>query len=93
MPAAAPLTLRSVFILFPHPPHIIVICSWRADAPAKPAKPSKHYLFHDENLPSFFRRLSWSPDGSFLAVPAGMFKAAHDSRAVNTTYIFRRGSW
>lgn len=32
---------------------------------------AKHHLFHDETLPSFFRRLSWSPDGSFLLVPAG----------------------
>ncbi|GJX82223.1 heat shock protein 70 family protein [Tanacetum coccineum] len=32
---------------------------------------AKHYLFHDETLPSFFRRLFWSPDGSFLLVPAG----------------------
>lgn len=31
----------------------------------------KNHLFLDETLPSFFRRLSWSPDGSFLLVPAG----------------------
>ncbi|GJY95426.1 putative reverse transcriptase domain-containing protein, partial [Tanacetum coccineum] len=30
---------------------------------------TKHHLLHDETLPSFFRRLSWSPDGSFLLVP------------------------
>ncbi|KAF9599668.1 hypothetical protein IFM89_001614 [Coptis chinensis] len=34
--------------------------------------PSKIHLFHDETLPSFFRRLAWSPDGSFLVAPAGM---------------------
>lgn len=33
---------------------------------------AKNHLFHDETLPSFFRRLAWSPDGSFLLVPAGM---------------------
>ncbi|KAF9678989.1 hypothetical protein SADUNF_Sadunf07G0093500 [Salix dunnii] len=33
---------------------------------------TKTHLFHDETLPSFFRRLAWSPDGSFLLVPAGM---------------------
>lgn len=32
----------------------------------------KNHLFHDETLPSFFRRLAWSPDGSFLLVPAGI---------------------
>ncbi|KAE8718098.1 Chromatin assembly factor 1 subunit FAS2 [Hibiscus syriacus] len=30
----------------------------------------KNHLFHDETLPSFFCRLAWSPDGSFLLVPA-----------------------
>ena len=33
---------------------------------------AKNHLFHDETLPSFFRRLAWSPDGSFLLVPAGI---------------------
>lgn len=33
---------------------------------------AKNHLFHDETLPSFFRRLAWAPDGSFLLVPAGM---------------------
>lgn len=33
---------------------------------------TKSHLFHDETLPSFFRRLAWSPDGSFLVVPAGI---------------------
>lgn len=32
----------------------------------------KSHMFHDETLPSFFRRLAWSPDGSFLLVPAGI---------------------
>ncbi|CAK7354966.1 unnamed protein product [Dovyalis caffra] len=35
---------------------------------------AKTHLFHDETLPSFFRRLAWSPDGSFLLVPAGSYK-------------------
>ncbi|KAK1267014.1 hypothetical protein QJS04_geneDACA009024 [Acorus gramineus] len=37
---------------------------------------TKTHLFHDEILPSFFRRLMWSPDGSFLLVPAGDAKKA-----------------
>ena len=32
----------------------------------------KAYLFHDDTLTSFFRRLAWSPDGSFLLVPSGI---------------------
>ncbi|GBG61409.1 hypothetical protein CBR_g20440 [Chara braunii] len=51
---------------------------------------TKHHLFYDENLPSFFRRLSFSPDGSFLAVPAGQYKHTLESSPVNTSYIFSR---
>ncbi|ONK58033.1 uncharacterized protein A4U43_C09F7250 [Asparagus officinalis] len=55
-------------------------------------KPSsaKTHLFHDETLPSFFRRLQWSPDGSFLLVPAGMQKYSSSSDTVNTAYIISR---
>uniref|UniRef100_A0ACD6A057 Uncharacterized protein n=1 Tax=Avena sativa TaxID=4498 RepID=A0ACD6A057_AVESA len=39
------------------------------------SKPTvKTHLFHDETLPSFFRRLAWSPDGSFLVLPAATVK-------------------
>ncbi|WZZ00699.1 hypothetical protein YC2023_073027 [Brassica napus] len=30
----------------------------------------KTHIFHDETLPSIFRRLSWSPNGSFLLIPS-----------------------
>ncbi|XP_042066680.1 chromatin assembly factor 1 subunit FAS2-like isoform X3 [Salvia splendens] len=36
------------------------------------SKSARSHLFLDETLPSFFRRLAWSPDGSFLLVPAGI---------------------
>ncbi|XP_044469281.1 chromatin assembly factor 1 subunit FAS2 isoform X2 [Mangifera indica] len=51
---------------------------------------AKSYLFHDETLPSFFRRLAWSPDGSFLLVPAGFYKMSPTSETVNTAYVFSR---
>ncbi|KAL3646996.1 hypothetical protein CASFOL_009168 [Castilleja foliolosa] len=35
------------------------------------SKSSRSHLFLDETLPSFYRRLAWSADGSFLLVPAG----------------------
>ncbi|CAN6458487.1 unnamed protein product [Victoria cruziana] len=56
------------------------------------AKPSSHkyHLFHDETLPSFFRRPAWSPDGSFLVAPAGTFKFSDGSATCNTAYIFSR---
>ncbi|KAF8668481.1 hypothetical protein HU200_052299 [Digitaria exilis] len=50
--------------------------------------PVKSHLFHDETLPSFFRRLAWSPDGSFLVLPAGVSK--HSTEVINTAYIMSR---
>ncbi|KAI5672511.1 hypothetical protein M9H77_12875 [Catharanthus roseus] len=54
------------------------------------SKLGKNYLFHDETLASFFRRLEWSPDGSFLVAPAGLYKHTPVSEFVNTAYIFSR---
>uniref|UniRef100_A0A1J3DFA9 CAF-1 p60 homolog n=1 Tax=Noccaea caerulescens TaxID=107243 RepID=A0A1J3DFA9_NOCCA len=63
----------------------------KVDQPRKDeTKRIKTHLFHDETLPSFFRRLSWSPDGSFLLIPAGAFKNSPTSEAVNATYVFSR---
>ncbi|CAL1409294.1 unnamed protein product [Linum trigynum] len=54
------------------------------------SKSTKTHLFLDETLPSFFRRLAWSPDGSFLVVPAGSYKTSPSSETVNTAYVFSR---
>ncbi|OVA00290.1 WD40 repeat [Macleaya cordata] len=49
---------------------------------------TKNHLFHDETLPSFFRRLAWSPDGSFLLVPAGKkFNIWEHALKFNSWYI------
>jgi len=37
-------------------------------------KRAKALLFADETLPSFFRRLDWTPDGALLIAPAGLYK-------------------
>ncbi|XVF14910.1 hypothetical protein REPUB_Repub09cG0101800 [Reevesia pubescens] len=58
--------------------------------PVDDAKSVKNHLFHDETLPSFFNRLAWSPDGSFLLVPAGSYKLANSSETINTTYVISR---
>jgi len=42
-----------------------------ANAEDEGQKKLKHNLFFDDTLPSFFRRLAWSSDGSFLIAPAG----------------------
>ncbi|CAL9000729.1 unnamed protein product [Prunus brigantina] len=55
------------------------------------SKSAKYHLFHDETLPSFFRRLAWSPDGSFLLVPAGSsYKISSAPETINTAYVFSR---
>ncbi|VFQ63530.1 unnamed protein product [Cuscuta campestris] len=54
------------------------------------SKAVKSNLFLDETLPSFFRRLSWSPDGSFLLVPAGSYKCSSASAPTNTAFVFSR---
>jgi len=47
-------------------------------------------MFHDETMPSFFRRPSYSPDGSLLIVPAGRLDVG--DQVVNATYVFTRAS-
>lgn len=40
-------------------------------------------LYHDETLASFFRRLSFSPDGGFLLVPSGLVSALSSSEPLD----------
>ncbi|KAG9155082.1 hypothetical protein Leryth_011065 [Lithospermum erythrorhizon] len=54
------------------------------------SKSARSHIFHDERLPSFFRRLEWAPDGSFLLVPAGIYKLKTSAEPVNSAYIFSR---
>ncbi|GIL93395.1 hypothetical protein Vretimale_17474 [Volvox reticuliferus] len=54
---------------------------------------AKQPLFCDDSLPTFFRRLAWSPDGAFLAMPAGMYRAGISAPVTSTTHIFSRGDW
>ncbi|KAI4896957.1 hypothetical protein NFI96_017924 [Prochilodus magdalenae] len=52
----------------------------------------KNYrMFHDDSMRSFFRRLTFTPDGSFLLVPAGCVEAGEN--VTNTTYVFSRKSF
>lgn len=51
-------------------------------------------LYHNEGLTSFFRRLSFTPDGSLLLTPAGQFRHTNPTTGVeestNTVYIYTR---
>jgi len=52
-------------------------------------------MFTDDSGP-IFRRLSWSPDGSLLAIPAGIFQynpSFLSSLEYKTTYIYSRNNW
>jgi chromatin assembly factor 1 subunit B len=42
-------------------------------------------LYHDENLVSFFRRLSFSPDGALLITPAGLNKPTESADHHNSS--------
>nr|CAB3481836.1 unnamed protein product [Digitaria exilis] len=75
--------------------HTLVKVEYPSNDESKP--PVKSHLFHDETLPSFFRRLAWSPDGSFLVLPAGIncfpvsnSVSKHSTEVINTAYIMSR---
>lgn len=50
----------------------------------------QYRIFHDDSMRSFFRRLSFTPDGSFLLAPAGCVEIGEN--IINTTYVFSRKS-
>ncbi|KAM4700177.1 chromatin assembly factor 1 subunit B isoform 2-T2 [Discoglossus pictus] len=45
-------------------------------------------MYHDDSMKSFFRRLTFTPDGSLLLTPAGCVEAGEN--VMNTTYVFSR---
>ncbi|XP_038077841.1 chromatin assembly factor 1 subunit B-like isoform X2 [Patiria miniata] len=49
-------------------------------------------MFHDDSMRSFFRRLTFSPDGQLLIVPSGCLETGDASSSCNTTYVFTRSS-
>ena len=66
-------------------------------APPAPPPPPRAPLFADETLPSFFRRLAWSPDGSCLATPAALLAPAAGGGsgrgAAHGAFLYARGAW
>ncbi|XP_071440014.1 chromatin assembly factor 1 subunit B [Hetaerina americana] len=47
-------------------------------------------LYHDDTLKTFFRRLSFTPDGELLITPAGVIEQDGDLKNINVTYIYSR---
>ena len=56
------------------------------DSP-KDSKPKSFRMFHDDTMRSFFRRLTFSPDGELLIIPAGLVET---DLVTNATFIFSR---
>ena len=59
-------------------------------------------IYHNETLTSFFRRLTFTPDGSLLFTPAGQYRTSHPiptepSKTMddiqNTVYIYSRAGF
>lgn len=50
---------------------------------AEDSTTGSYRLYHDENLVSFFRRLSFSPDGGLLITPAGLSKPTETNEEEN----------
>lgn len=59
-------------------------------------------IYHNETLTSFFRRLTFAPDGSLLFTPSGQYKSSHPSstdpsktvdEVSNTVYIYTRAGF
>jgi chromatin assembly factor 1 subunit B len=59
-------------------------------------------IYHNETLTSFFRRLTFAPDGSLLFTPSGQYKSSHPSSVdpsktvdeiTNTVYIYTRAGF
>ncbi|XP_072178503.1 chromatin assembly factor 1 subunit B-like [Diadema setosum] len=51
----------------------------------------QYRMFHDDTMKSFFRRLTFSPDGELLMVPAGCLEMGES--ILNTTYVFSSSSF
>lgn len=48
-------------------------------------------LFHDDTIQTFFRRLTFSPDGELLIVPSGVIEPQETSKKItSTTLVFSR---
>ncbi|XP_069009678.1 chromatin assembly factor 1 subunit B [Embiotoca jacksoni] len=59
-----------------------------SSGPLAEGEVKQYRMFHDDSMRSFFRRLSFTPDGSFLLAPAGCVEIGEN--VINTTYIFSR---
>lgn len=57
----------------------------------KTKPPQRRNMFVDETVTSFFRRLTWTPDGAFLITPTAQSWDAEAGKTRFCTYLFTRG--
>jgi chromatin assembly factor 1 subunit B len=48
-------------------------------------------MYHDDTMKSFFRRMSFSPDGSLLFTPAGCLDI--EMKTTNASFIYKKSSY
>lgn len=63
-----------------------------ADTTSPQMKKMHRSLFLDDSVPTFFRRPTWSPDGSLLVCPTAFCKSSDGSK-VPSTMVYVRGSF
>ena len=61
-----------------------------APAPVAASAPRSFKMFADESIMSFFRRLAFSPDGTLLAIPAGVNAPPGQGHCA---YLYARGQF
>lgn len=50
-------------------------------------------LFHDDTFKSYFRRLTFTPDGSLIIAPSGVIETTDSNEKIcNSTVVFSRHS-
>ncbi|XP_046667146.1 chromatin assembly factor 1 subunit B isoform X2 [Homalodisca vitripennis] len=62
---------------------------YKGHLPGVAAESKPTHYFHDDTLKSFFRRLTFTPDGEFLIVPSGVVEEP-DKNPKNSTILFSR---
>jgi chromatin assembly factor 1 subunit B len=61
--------------------------------PRTPAVKRSMKIYHDETVLTFFRRLTFTPDGALLITPTGMYRNSNNNSVdtpVNVTFIYAR---
>jgi chromatin assembly factor 1 subunit B len=54
----------------------------------------KTRLFHDDTLKTFYRRLTFSPDGQLLIAPSGVIQPPDpQDKLTNVTWLFPKGNF